>query len=236
MRYLTKIILIATLVISGVYAYSVPVQAAGSACSSCLQSALTDCAGFQDSDARSQCVEDLKKDGGTCRTTCNADEGTCIYCVTNAGDNCMINSNSPQGCVDAIFSNNQCASECKTQGGGGGGNGPGGGAGGNTPGTGINLTIQGIFNIFIGLTCWFMRVAFLLIVIAIVWSGILFTISQGDLEKYTKAKASLGYALLGALVILGVYVIIYTIANAVGVEVTFFSCSGSASASTISIN
>jgi hypothetical protein len=99
----------------------------------------------------------------------------------------------------------------------------------NFSGGNIDFSIQGVFNLLVGLVCWFLRAAGLLIVLAIVWSGILIIYSQGDKTKYEKGRETLKYALIGALVIFGVFVMINTVAHAVGANIDMFSfsCSGS---------
>lgn len=81
---------------------------------------------------------------------------------------------------------------------------------------GINLTIQGVFGIITGLTCWFTRFALILIVVYIVIYGIKFMIAQGNEEKFGEAKKSFTWGLVGVLVILGTYTIIATVANFLG--------------------
>lgn len=82
--------------------------------------------------------------------------------------------------------------------------------------TGVDLTIQSVFGIITGLTCWFTRFALILMVAMIVFYGIKFMTSQGNPGKLDEAKKSFNWALVGVLVILGTYTIIATVANAVG--------------------
>lgn len=79
-----------------------------------------------------------------------------------------------------------------------------------------NLKIQDVFDIITGLACWLTRVAGLLIIIFIVIAGIQFMAAGGDPTKWENAKKNFKMVLWGTLVILGVYVIIATVANAVG--------------------
>ena len=53
-------------------------------------------------------------------------------------------------------------------------------------------------------------------VIFLVIAGLRYMAAGGDPKKVIEARKSLNYALLGILVIMGVYVIIATVANAVG--------------------
>ena len=83
---------------------------------------------------------------------------------------------------------------------------------------GIDLTIQGVFDIVTGLACWFTRFALILIVVYIIIFGIKFMTAQGNATKYEEAKKSFTWGLVGVLVILGTYTIIATVANALGAD------------------
>ena len=82
---------------------------------------------------------------------------------------------------------------------------------------GEDLSFQDINQIVIGLACWLARTASLLAVIFVIWAGLKFVTAGGDPKKYQSAKDNLKAVLLGILVIYGVYVIIATVANAVGI-------------------
>lgn len=83
--------------------------------------------------------------------------------------------------------------------------------------SGENLyTVQGIINIFEGLACWVVNVAFYAMVIAVMVAGIRWMMAGGDTEKISTAKTFFVHVLIGALVILGTGVIIDTVAYAVG--------------------
>lgn len=86
---------------------------------------------------------------------------------------------------------------------------------------GADLTITSIEDIIQGLACWIYRIAFLLIIIFIVLSGVRYVASGGNPTKLTSAHESFKWVVIGAIVILGVGVIIATIANALGVDVPF---------------
>lgn len=95
--------------------------------------------------------------------------------------------------------------------------------------TGTDITIQSVYGMIIGLACWFTRAALILVVIAVVFYGLKFMMSRGNPEKYTEAKKSFKWGLVGVLVVLGTYTIIATIANALGADYTLFiplDCSG----------
>ncbi len=87
----------------------------------------------------------------------------------------------------------------------------------STDWSGIDFTIQDLFAIITGLACWFSRVATSLMVIFIIWSGIKFMSARGDSKAYESAKQTFKHVIIGLIVILGVYVIIATVANAVGI-------------------
>lgn len=83
---------------------------------------------------------------------------------------------------------------------------------------GVDLTIQRVFDIFSTLICWFAQIAELIIIGAIIVYGIQMVLSRGNPEKFGEARKSLTFAVIGALVIFGVYTIIATVANAVGAD------------------
>ena len=58
-------------------------------------------------------------------------------------------------------------------------------------------------------------------VIFIILAGLRFMNARGDPVAFTVAKKNFNHVLLGLLVIMGVYVIIATVANAVGADFSF---------------
>ena len=82
---------------------------------------------------------------------------------------------------------------------------------------GEDLSFQDISQIVIGLACWLARAASFLAAIFVIWAGLKFMTAGGDPKKYQGAKDNFRAVLLGILVIYGVYVIIATVANAVGI-------------------
>lgn len=82
---------------------------------------------------------------------------------------------------------------------------------------GEELSIQGVFNIIAGLACWLTRVSFVIVVIFIILAGFRFMNARDNPTAFQAAKKNFVYVLIGLLVILGVYYIIATVANAVGV-------------------
>ncbi|MBP9822256.1 MAG: hypothetical protein KBC81_02330 [Candidatus Pacebacteria bacterium] len=83
----------------------------------------------------------------------------------------------------------------------------------NAPG--VNLTIQGLMGIVQGLACYSTQLVTIVMVVVIVWYGFQMMASQGNQTKFTNARKSLGYAVVGMIVILGAYTIIATVANTV---------------------
>jgi hypothetical protein len=103
--------------------------------------------------------------------------------------------------------------------------------GGSSLGLGGNFTIQSVLGIITGLACWLSRMAIAIIVIMIVFYGFQFMTSQGDPTKYGSARKSLMWAIVGAIVILGTYTIIASVANFVDPSINYNSfiplnCSG----------
>src|SRR3989344_2342530 len=95
---------------------------------------------------------------------------------------------------------------------------------------GIDLTIDDVFNIINNFACWLWSVAMILIIIALILVGLRMMNARGKPEEFSKAKINFLHIIVGALVIMGVYVIIATVANAVGVDVSLipFNCSAGA--------
>ncbi len=99
-----------------------------------------------------------------------------------------------------------------------------GGLGGDLPTEGLpgeDFAIQDVLAIINGLACWLIRVATLVAIIFIVIAGFKFMTAQGDAAKLTGAKKNFQRVLIGIVVIMGVYVIIATVANAVGADFSF---------------
>ncbi len=88
--------------------------------------------------------------------------------------------------------------------------------GNNLPGE--DLTIQNVLKIINGIACWLIRVITSVMVIFLVFIGFKFMNAQGDPGKITDAKKSFNNVLIGIVVIMSAYVIIATVANAVGVK------------------
>lgn len=78
---------------------------------------------------------------------------------------------------------------------------------------GIDLNIDKVKKIITGLACWLIDIALVLMVIAVVFYGIKFLLSQGDTGKITDARKGLLWAIVGVAVILGAYTIIASVGN-----------------------
>ena len=83
----------------------------------------------------------------------------------------------------------------------------------NAPG--VNLTVQSLFGIVEGLACWATRFVMVVMVVMIVWYGFQMMAAQANETKFKDARKSLGYAVIGMIVILGAYTIIATVGNAI---------------------
>jgi hypothetical protein len=124
---------------------------------------------------------------------------------------CRNDSDCP---VNYICEQNACTPRTRTP---GGNTGTGGNTGSPTSqAPGRDLTIQDVFNIIVGLTCWLTRIAIFLIVIFLLYYGFLFMKAQGDPTKITDAKKAFLWGIVGIIVILGTYSIIATVAYTVG--------------------
>jgi len=97
------------------------------------------------------------------------------------------------------------------------------------PGPGVNLTIQNVYAIIVGIACYLIRISIALMVIAVIFYGLKFLWSQGDPGKVGDAKKAFLWGIVGILVILGTYTIIQTVNYAVGgaaSRITLLNCSG----------
>ena len=155
-----------------------------------------------------QCVSDSQ-----CAPGQDCDDGVCVVSGGNtSGQLCASNSQ----CLSKSCNGN--TSTCRSGGSGSTTTTNKSGEGnplGNFPGE--NLSAQDVTRILIGLACWLSRVAVTLSVIFVFLAGFKFMASGGDPKKYQSAKDNFRTVLLGILVIFGVYVIIATVAYAVGI-------------------
>lgn len=90
----------------------------------------------------------------------------------------------------------------------------------------MDLTVDGIVNIFEGVACWLSSAVGSLIIIFIIIAGIRYMAAGGSPERVQEAKKNFWWLLIGILVIFGANVIINSIAAAVGSSVSLipFKC------------
>lgn len=86
---------------------------------------------------------------------------------------------------------------------------------------GVDVTIEDVFNIINGIACWLIRVVFAVMVIFLVLAGLRFMNARGNQIEFENAKKNFRHVLIGLVVILGTYVIIATVAKAVGADFSF---------------
>lgn len=82
---------------------------------------------------------------------------------------------------------------------------------------GQDLDFEDLISIMTGLACWLGRIASLGAIIFVILAGLRFMAARGDPKAFTDAVTNFKRVLWGVLVIYGVYVIIATVANAVGI-------------------
>src|SRR3989338_10704156 len=79
---------------------------------------------------------------------------------------------------------------------------------GQGPATNIDAT--GLIELLGGIACWLLRFAIISVSIAMIFYGILFLKGRGSPQGMTYAKKSLMWGLIGALIIFGVFTIIFS--------------------------
>lgn len=101
------------------------------------------------------------------------------------------------------------------------------GADGSNDWQGIDLTIQDVGRIIAGFACWLWSLSVPLMIIFIIWAGLRYMYAGADPGKATKAKDNFRYVIIGSFVILAAFTIIYSVANFIGVDLSFvpFTCS-----------
>ena len=80
-------------------------------------------------------------------------------------------------------------------------------------------TFDDLVAIVTRLACWALDVAIAVIVIFIIIAGIRFMLAGGNSEAFSSAKTNFKWVLIGAIVVIGVYVIIQSIAGNLGVNI-----------------
>ena len=81
-----------------------------------------------------------------------------------------------------------------------------------------DFKIQDLFRIISGIACWLVSFSILALVVFIVLAGIRFMTAGANREKALTARKNFMQVFIAALVLYGVYIIIISVANAVGVE------------------
>lgn len=94
---------------------------------------------------------------------------------------------------------------------------------------GIDLTIERVSEIIYAFACWLWSVSIFILIIFIILAGVRFMYAGGDPKKIGDARQNFKYVILGAIVVMGTFVIIATLAYNIGVDISFipFDCSGS---------
>ncbi|MDP3697246.1 MAG: hypothetical protein Q8R55_04445 [Candidatus Taylorbacteria bacterium] len=87
---------------------------------------------------------------------------------------------------------------------------------GNFPG-GV-FTITTLVNIVRGLACRFIQFGIIAVVTAFIFYGIMFLKSRGNAQEFGGAKKALAWGVVGGLVIFGVFTIILSVADFIGVS------------------
>jgi hypothetical protein len=149
-----------------------------------------------------ECVQDVACNAQYTGEHCQA--GVCIKPGTSGnalGESCVVDKSCTQN-----LACDQKTHKCIQ--------GSAGDGGGNW--MGVDLTIQDVADIINGLACWLTRIATAIMVIFLILAGFRFMNARGDPTKWTAAKKNFRYVLIGILVIMAVYVIIATVAHAVG--------------------
>src|SRR3989344_740192 len=94
---------------------------------------------------------------------------------------------------------------------------PGGGTGSSLP-SGTPITLDVLDYIIFRVSTFFITTSGVLAVVFIIWSGITYMSAGEDASKIETAKARLKSGIIGAAIVLGVGVIIQTIASVVTLD------------------
>ena len=81
--------------------------------------------------------------------------------------------------------------------------------------TNSDFTYDRLVNIITGLVEIILQIGGIAAVVAVIWYGLQMVLARGDAGKYSAAKKGLGLALVGVVIIFGVYTIIATIQSGV---------------------
>lgn len=80
---------------------------------------------------------------------------------------------------------------------------------------GVDITIQGLVAILLGLACYATKAVMVVMVIMIIWYGFRMMASGDNETNFKNARKSLNYAIVGMLVIFAANTIIATVGNTV---------------------
>ena len=80
----------------------------------------------------------------------------------------------------------------------------------------VDITIEKVMEIFQRFACWSAQLGLALMVIMLVYFGVIFLMNRGNPEGVSGAKKGLRWGILGIIVILGAYSIIFSVANVLG--------------------
>lgn len=172
------------------------------------------------------------KDSSECVSpyVCN-ENNVCGYSSSGGGGGAKKDVNEPcrQGseCKSGVCKNLLCTLPAGGAPGGGTPSGPAGGRQGGAPAGGggneetrtageIALCPEKIFSYVEIAACYFLDFVDILIVVFIVYVGFQFMTAGGDATKVGKAKDNLKYVIIGVAIVIGVYVIIATVAYNIG--------------------
>lgn len=90
------------------------------------------------------------------------------------------------------------------------------------------FTVTTLVNIVRRLACYFIRFGIISVVAAFIFYGIMFLKSRGSAQEFGGAKKALTWGIVGGLVIFGVFTIILSVADFIGVSypiLTIVQCS-----------
>ncbi len=144
----------------------------------------------------------------------------CAKCITDCNravdiDTCLAGCFQKPECKASTGGGNQSDPKDK--------NGSGFGNPDNKKFSEVAYSYKDLLNIFFKVVCDITRVAMAVVVIFLVYSGFLFMTAQGDPTKRTKAIENLKSVIIGVVVIMGIGVILSTVAFAVGVDIPILS-------------
>ena len=97
---------------------------------------------------------------------------------------------------------------------------------------GTDLSVTGLFSLLTSLTCYFIQFAIIMISVMIIVYGIMFLQSRGNPQGMMSSRKALAWGIVGGIVIFGVFTIILSVANLIGIDypiLNIINCSQSSS-------